>query len=286
MNQRWGTAKPITIRDKDFGAGAPARLRRLFLARRPIPRTFHTKVSGTRETYTVADIEGQLRQTIIGRMSDAFAESGMPVPRHGRQPGGTRRADPGSALRPLFAELGLALDSFVVRKSLAAGRAAEAASTTRVGMNMIGDMGRYTQFQVAQSMPIAAANEGGIAGIGAGLAPDSGWRRRCGSRIERRLRSRQQPPPPQAPPPVARCRCPSRQWLRRTCRTAGCAANGRSRRRNEVLRRMRQQDPACRQVLPRVWTAAAGCIAITMADLTGGKVANGSSRRSVAKPGA
>jgi membrane protease subunit (stomatin/prohibitin family) len=40
----------------------------------------------------------------------------------------------------------------------------------RIGMAMIGDMGRYTQFQVAQSMPIAAANEGGgAAGIGAGL---------------------------------------------------------------------------------------------------------------------
>ena len=34
---------------------------------------------------------------------------------------------------------------------------------TRVGMNMIGDMNRYTQFQVAQSVPIAAANEGGDA---------------------------------------------------------------------------------------------------------------------------
>ena len=37
-------------------------------------------------------------------------------------------------------------------------------------MGMIGDMSRYTQFQVAQSMPIAAANEGGgAAGIGVGL---------------------------------------------------------------------------------------------------------------------
>src|SRR2546430_15092728 len=37
-------------------------------------------------------------------------------------------------------------------------------------MNMLGDMGKYTQYQVAQSIPIAAANEGGGAvGIGAGL---------------------------------------------------------------------------------------------------------------------
>jgi membrane protease subunit (stomatin/prohibitin family) len=40
----------------------------------------------------------------------------------------------------------------------------------RIGMNMVGNMRDYTQFQVAQSMPIAAANEGsGGAGMGAGL---------------------------------------------------------------------------------------------------------------------
>ena len=40
----------------------------------------------------------------------------------------------------------------------------------RISMNMIGDMGKYTQYQVAQSIPIAAANEGGGGvGIGAGL---------------------------------------------------------------------------------------------------------------------
>lgn len=36
-------------------------------------------------------------------------------------------------------------------------------------MNMLGDMGRYTQYQVANSIPLAAQNEGGMAGIGAGL---------------------------------------------------------------------------------------------------------------------
>jgi membrane protease subunit (stomatin/prohibitin family) len=37
-------------------------------------------------------------------------------------------------------------------------------------MNMVGDMGRYTQYEVAQAIPIAAANEGGgAAGVGAGL---------------------------------------------------------------------------------------------------------------------
>jgi membrane protease subunit (stomatin/prohibitin family) len=37
-------------------------------------------------------------------------------------------------------------------------------------MSMVGDMGRYTQYEVAQAIPIAAANDGGgAAGVGAGL---------------------------------------------------------------------------------------------------------------------
>ena len=68
---------PITIRDKEFGA---VRLRAfgIYSWRLTDPRTFHTKVSGTRELYRVADIEGQLRNTIVGRMSDTFAESQVP----------------------------------------------------------------------------------------------------------------------------------------------------------------------------------------------------------------
>ena len=77
VNQHWGTATPITIRDRDFGA---VRLRAygIYSYRVADPRTFHTKVSGTREIYTVAELEGQLRNTIVGRMADTFAESQVP----------------------------------------------------------------------------------------------------------------------------------------------------------------------------------------------------------------
>jgi membrane protease subunit (stomatin/prohibitin family) len=70
---------------------------------------------------------------------------------------------------PSFAALGLALDSFVV-ENLSLPDELQKRLDERIGMAMVGDMNRYTQFQVAQSMPIAAANEGGgAAGIGAGL---------------------------------------------------------------------------------------------------------------------
>ncbi len=76
-DQRWGTATPITIRDKDFGM---VRLRGYGIYSWHISdaKSFHTKISGTREIYHVADLEGQLRNTIIGRMTDAFAQSQVP----------------------------------------------------------------------------------------------------------------------------------------------------------------------------------------------------------------
>src|SRR5208283_2170785 len=49
-NQRWGTAMPITIRDKEFGA---VRLRAfgIYSYRISDAKVFYTKVSGTREVY-------------------------------------------------------------------------------------------------------------------------------------------------------------------------------------------------------------------------------------------
>src|SRR5437879_3929974 len=167
-NQRWGTATPITIRDKEFGA---VRLRGYGIYSWHVadPRTFHTKVSGTREIYHAGDIEGQLRNTIVGRMTDTFAQSTIPfldMAANQVELG----AKIGEGLKPMFAELGLALDSFVV-ENLSLPEELQKLLDTRIGMTMIGDMGRYTQYQVANSLPVAAANEGGggVAGIGVGL---------------------------------------------------------------------------------------------------------------------
>ena len=43
----------------------------------------------------------------------------------------------------------------------------------RISMNMIGDMNKFTQYEVAQSIPIAAANEGG-GGVGIGYSQHAG----------------------------------------------------------------------------------------------------------------
>ncbi len=193
-DQRWGTATPITIRDKEFGA---VRLRGYGIYSWHIadPRVFYSKVSGTREIYRVPDIEGQLRNTIIGRMTSAFAESALPfLDMAANQTELGNRI--GEGLKPVFADLGLALDSFVV-ENLSLPEELQKLLDTRIGMNMLGDMGKYTQYQVANSMPIAAANEGGIAGIGAGLG--AGFT--MAQTMANALRPGEQPPPaaPAAP---------------------------------------------------------------------------------------
>src|SRR5258707_7946786 len=203
VNQRWGTPNPVTIRDKDFGM---IRLRGfgIYSYRLSDPRTFHTKVSGTRELYTVADLEGQLRNTIVGRMSDAFANSNVPfLDMAANQVAlGQKIAE---LLKPMFAALGLTLDTFVV-ENLSLPEELQKRLDERIGMNMVGDMGRYTQFQVAQSMPIAAANEGGGAAGGGGRP---GARPTLAAPMGKGVKPRgapaappqTQPPPPPAPGP-------------------------------------------------------------------------------------
>ena len=166
-DQHWGTQNPITIRDKEFGA---VRLRGfgIYSYHLSEPKTFYSKISGTRDLYRVSDLEGQLRNTIIAKMTDAFAASQIPfLDMAANQNTLAERIS--EQIKPAFAEYGLTLDGFVV-ENLSLPDELQKILDQRIGMTMVGDMGRYTQYEVAQSIPIAAANEGsGGVGVGAGL---------------------------------------------------------------------------------------------------------------------
>ncbi len=165
-DQHWGTQNPITIRDKEFGA---VRLRAFGIYSYHISdsKTFYSKISGTRDLYRVEDLEGQLRNTIVGRISDTFGKSEIPFIDMAANQVQLSNTIAGQ-LAPSFKELGLGVDSFVV-ENLSLPDELQKVLDQRIGMQMVGDMGRYTKYQVAQSIPTAAANEGGGAGLGAGL---------------------------------------------------------------------------------------------------------------------
>jgi len=166
LDQKWGTAMPITIRDAEFGA---VRLRcfGIYSYRIADPRLFFNQVSGTRDVYFAADLDGQLRDTILAHIAGGFASSNVPFLDLAANQA-AMAAKIGEQLNPVFAGLGLALEQFVVENVSLPDELAKVLDQ-RIGMKMVGDVGRYTQYAAAESLDLAAVNTGGGAGVGMGL---------------------------------------------------------------------------------------------------------------------
>ncbi|MGB7265854.1 MAG: SPFH domain-containing protein [Terracidiphilus sp.] len=166
MDQKWGTATPVTIRDKEFGA---VRLRAYgtYAYRIADPRAFFTNVSGTRAIYYVADLEDQLRAMIVERMAGAFANSNVPFLDMAQNQSALAETIAG-AMKPGFAALGLEMNQFVV-ESVSLPDDLQKVLDQRIGMGMAGDVTKLTQFETAESLEEAAQNPGGTAGMGVGL---------------------------------------------------------------------------------------------------------------------
>lgn len=166
IDQKWGTATPITIRDREFGA---VRLRcfGIYSYRIADPSVFFNQVSGTRDVYFTADLDGQLRDTILAHMTAAFATSNVPFLDLAANQAELAEKISEKA-RPSFTALGLELNQFVVENVSLPEELAKVLDQ-RIGMGMVGDVGRYTQYAAAESLDLAAANTGGGAGVGMGL---------------------------------------------------------------------------------------------------------------------
>ena len=168
IDQKWGTPQPITIRDKDFGA---VRLRAFgnYAFRIADPKLFHTEISGTRESYPVADLEGQLRGLVLQNISNAIAASGLPFLDLAANQ--VMFADAlTKELAPLFAKLGLLIENLTVQ-NVSLPEELQKILDQKIGMGMVGnDMGKFMQYQTAQAIPKFA--EGG-AGGGSGIAGDA-----------------------------------------------------------------------------------------------------------------
>lgn len=172
LDRKWGTPNPITIRDKDFGI---VRLRAFGIYSYHIvePKTFYQKISGTRDIYTRDELEGQLRNTMIASITDLFGESGVSFIDMA-----SNQEEFGKAVREkmtaVFTDFGLTLDSLVVQ-NISLPEELQKILDQRIGMNMLGDMNKFTQYQVANAIPLAAQNEGGMAGMGVGLGAGVGF---------------------------------------------------------------------------------------------------------------
>jgi membrane protease subunit (stomatin/prohibitin family) len=168
IDQRWGTTQPVTIRDQDFGA---VRLRAFgnYAFRVADPKLFHTEISGTRDSYSVMDVEGQLRGLMLQHISDAVASSGVAFLDLAANQIAFAKALM-DAVAPSFTALGLKLES-VTMQSVSLPEELQKILDQKIGMGMVGgDMGKFMQYQTAQAIPKFA--EGG-AGGGSGIAGDA-----------------------------------------------------------------------------------------------------------------
>ena len=166
LDRRWGTQQPVTIRDKDFGA---VRLRAFgnYAFRVADAKLFHTEVSGTRERYTVDELDGQLRGLMLQHISDAVAASGLAfLDLAANQV--EFAAQLKEATAPSFAKLGLALEG-VTLQNVSLPEELQKILDQKIGMGMVGgDMGKFMQYQTAQSIPKFAEGAAGAGGGGGG----------------------------------------------------------------------------------------------------------------------
>lgn len=173
VDQKWGTPQPISIRDAEFGA---VRLRAFgnYAYRVVDPQKFHTEISGTRDRYAVADLDGQLRGLIMQHIATGIAQSQIPFLdlAANQQAFAQALAD---ALAPAMAGYGLKLEAMTVQ-SISLPDELQKILDQRIGMGMVGgDMGRFMQYQTAQAIPKmaegvgAGGDAGGLAGAGVGM---------------------------------------------------------------------------------------------------------------------
>ena len=171
LDQKWGTPQPITIRDKDFGA---VRLRAFgnYSYRIADPKLFHTEISGTRDVYTVGDLDGQLRGMILQHISNAIAASGIAFLDLAANQMAFAKALT-TELAPAFSAVGLKVEAMTVQ-NVSLPEELQKIMDQKIGMGMVGnDMGKFMQYQTGQAIPEMAKGAASGGGGGSGLAGDA-----------------------------------------------------------------------------------------------------------------
>ena len=114
------------------------------------------------------DLEGQLRAVITTNFASAFANLGLAfVDMAASQLDFSKQLL--TAIQPAVADFGIALTGFNIQ-GVSLPEELQARFDRAAGGRIVGDLDEYAKFQTAESIPTAAANQGGIAGVAAQAA--------------------------------------------------------------------------------------------------------------------
>ncbi|NUM57486.1 MAG: SPFH domain-containing protein [Bdellovibrionaceae bacterium] len=157
IDQKWGTATPITVRDKEFGI---VRMRAYGTYSYKIrnPKVFFEKIVGSRDSFSVSDLEGQLKASILTALATYFGQaqiSFLDMAGHQEKLSVLLK----EALKNEFDKYGLLLESFLVQ-SVSLPEEVQSQIDKMTSMKIAGDMKQYTQFQAAESLTQPNTNTG------------------------------------------------------------------------------------------------------------------------------
>jgi membrane protease subunit (stomatin/prohibitin family) len=163
---KWGTQNPIMMRDADFGI---VRLRAFgtYAIQISDPGLFLKDIVGTDGLFQTEEISDYLRDMLIQSFSTSLGNAKVPaldLAANYRGIGQALTKD----IAADFGSHGLTLTRFII-SNISLPPEVEAVLDKRTEMGAVGDMNRFTAFQVANAIPDAAKQPGGMAGIGMGL---------------------------------------------------------------------------------------------------------------------
>src|SRR5579862_8904105 len=163
---KWGTQNPIMMRDADFGV---VRLRAFgsYAIKISDPGVFLKDIVGTDGLFETDQISNYLRDMLIQAFSEALGKAKIPcldLAANYRELGGAMTKE----IAADFEGHGITLTRFLI-SNISVPPEVEAALDKRSEMGAVGDLDRFTKFQVASSIPDAAKQQGSLAGAGMGL---------------------------------------------------------------------------------------------------------------------
>jgi excisionase family DNA binding protein len=173
LDQKWGTAEPIPLRDSDLGL---VRLRAFgtFSMQVQDPALFVNKIVGAQGIYQTPEIARFLRSIVVAKLTDLLGEVGkglFDLPALYDELGAGTKAK----VQDDFANVGIQLKTLYVN-SISPTEETAKAIDERAAMGAIGDMQKYLQFQTARGIRDAAqaGGAGDLTGAGVGLGAGMG----------------------------------------------------------------------------------------------------------------
>ena len=203
IDQKWGTANPVLIRDPEFAVGGrPGRVRiRAFGSynfKIADPGTFFKELVGTQGMYTTDEIEGYLKRMLVGKFTQAAGKSEISVADMAGHYSVLENVVKGDIAEE-FKKLGLLLTSFVIENislppEIEKALDAAAAQSARGVDNTLA-------WEGMQAMRDAAKQPGGGSGVmqaGMGMGMGMGMGNMMGNVMAGAMPGY---PPPGYPPP-------------------------------------------------------------------------------------